>query len=213
MIYATSGKPLHLLLRGVRWLWLMDSTGRTEMLKCGFHNQLPLPYFFHISKLSQHLLPLATFMFGRGHRSWTFAKVDPTDDFAKHYDDVTMSLMASQITSLTIVYSTVYSGADQRKHQSSATLAFVRGIHRGPVNSPHKWPVTRKMFPFDDVIMSKMSQREKSLNKVKKKRSKPHTLLTLMISRKITLDVWNKFILTDVTYLDEISNIHVTIIH
>ena len=44
-------------------------------------------------------------------------------------------------------------GADQRKHQSSAPLAFVRGIHRGPVNSPHKWPVTLKMFPFDDVIM------------------------------------------------------------
>ena len=42
---------------------------------------------------------------------------------------------------------------DQRKHQRSASLAFVRGIHRGPVNSPHKWPVTRKMFPFDDVIM------------------------------------------------------------
>ena len=64
-----------------------------------------------------------------------------------------MSMIASQITSLTIVYSTVYSDADQRKHQSSASLAFVRGIHRGPVNSPHKWPVTRKMFPFHDVIM------------------------------------------------------------
>ena len=70
-----------------------------------------------------------------------------------HYDDVTMSGMASQITSLAIVYSTVYPGADQRKHQSPASLAFVREIHRGPVNSPHKWPVTRKMFPFDDVIM------------------------------------------------------------
>ena len=64
-----------------------------------------------------------------------------------------MDSIPSQITSLTIVYSAVYSGADQRKHQSSASLAFVRGIHRGPVNSPHKWPVTRKMFPFDDVIM------------------------------------------------------------
>ena len=61
--------------------------------------------------------------------------------------------MASQITSLRIVYSTVYSGADQRKHQSSASLAFVRGIHRWPMNSPHKGPVTRKMFLFDDVIM------------------------------------------------------------
>ena len=70
-----------------------------------------------------------------------------------HYDDVIMSAIASQITSLTIVYSTVYPGADQNKHQSSVSLAFEWGIHRGPVNSPHKWPVTRKMFPFDDVIM------------------------------------------------------------
>ena len=51
----------------------------------------------------------------------------------------------------------VYSDADQRKHQSSASLAFVRGIHRGPVNAPHKWPVTRKIFPFDDVIMHFLS--------------------------------------------------------
>ena len=64
-----------------------------------------------------------------------------------------MSTIASQITSLAIVYSTVYSGTDQRKHQSSASLAFVWGIHRWSVNSTHKEPVTRKMFPFDDVIM------------------------------------------------------------
>ena len=69
-----------------------------------------------------------------------------------------MSAMASQMTSIMIVYSTVYSGADQRKYQSSAPLAFLRGIHRWPVNSPHKGPVTRKMFPFDDVIsVTKMS--------------------------------------------------------
>ena len=61
-----------------------------------------------------------------------------------------MGTMASQIS---IVYSTVYSGVDQRKHESSTSLAFVLGIHRWPVNSPHKWPVTRKMVPFDDVIM------------------------------------------------------------
>ena len=54
-----------------------------------------------------------------------------------HYSDVIMSAMASQVTSLTFVYSTVYSGADQRKHQTSASLAFVREIHRWPVNSPH----------------------------------------------------------------------------
>ena len=70
-----------------------------------------------------------------------------------HYSDVIRAAIASQITSLSIVYSTVYSDADQRKHQSSASLAFVRGIHRGPVNSSHKWPVTRKKFPFDDAIM------------------------------------------------------------
>ena len=71
-----------------------------------------------------------------------------------HYTDVIMGAVASQITSLTIVvYSTVYSDADQRKHQSSASLAFVWGIHRWPVNWPHKWPVTREMFPFDDVIV------------------------------------------------------------
>ena len=70
-----------------------------------------------------------------------------------HYDDVIMTMLASQITSLPVVCSIVYSDVNQRKHQSSASLAFVREIHRGPVNFPHKWPVTRKMFPFDDVIM------------------------------------------------------------
>ena len=66
------------------------------------------------------------------------------------FSDVIMSTMASQITSLAIVYSNVYSGEDQRKYQNSASLAFVRRIHRWPVNSPHKGPVTRKMFPFDE---------------------------------------------------------------
>ena len=65
-----------------------------------------------------------------------------------------MSAMATQIPCLTIVHSTVYLGTDQRKHQSSASLAFAQGINQWPVNSPHKWPVTRKMFPFDDVIVS-----------------------------------------------------------
>ena len=68
-----------------------------------------------------------------------------------------MGTIASKITSLTSIYSTIYWDTDQRKQQSSASLVFVWGIHRGPVrgpvNSPHKWPVTRKMFPFDDVIM------------------------------------------------------------
>ena len=66
-----------------------------------------------------------------------------------------MGAAASQITSLTIVYSAFYSDTDQRKNQNSASLAFVRGIHRGPVNFSHKGPVTRKMIPFDDVIMKR----------------------------------------------------------
>ena len=64
-----------------------------------------------------------------------------------------MSAIASWITSLTTIYLIVYSRADQRKHQSSASLAFVRRIHRRPVNSPHKGLVTRMMLPFDDVII------------------------------------------------------------
>ena len=67
--------------------------------------------------------------------------------------DVIMSTMASQTTDVLVVCSTVCSDTDQRKEQSSASLTFVRRIHRWPVNSPHKGPVTRKMFPFDDIIM------------------------------------------------------------
>ena len=84
---------------------------------------------------------------------WIFWRNSPSHRVTLHWRH--NGTIASQITSLTIVYSTVYSDAAQRKYQSSASPAFVRGIHRGPVNSPHKWPVTRKTFPFDDVIMNK----------------------------------------------------------
>ena len=71
-----------------------------------------------------------------------------------HYVDVIMTTVASQITSLAVVYSIATSGADERNHQSSASLAFVPP-HKGqwPVNCPHKWSVPRKTFPFDDVIV------------------------------------------------------------
>ena len=78
-------------------------------------------------------------------------------NFIYHYSDVIMSAMASQITGVTIVYLTVCSGADQRKHQSSASLALTRGTRRWPVTSLHKGPVTRKMAAFDDVIMDDTS--------------------------------------------------------
>ena len=91
---------------------------------------------------------------GPGFRSRGLHPINPTEKKTRlDYNDVIMSTMASQITRVTIVYSTVYPGVDQRKHQSSALLAFVRGIYRSPVNSSHKGPVTRKMFPFDDVII------------------------------------------------------------
>ena len=82
--------------------------------------------------------------------NWTFDKFLVT---YFHCNDVIMNSMASQITGVSIVYSTVCSGADQRKPESFASLSFVWGIYRWPVNSPHKRPVTQKMFPFDDVIM------------------------------------------------------------
>ena len=70
-----------------------------------------------------------------------------------HYTDIIISAMASQITGVLIVCSSVSSGGDQRIHQRSASLAFLRGIHRWLVDSLHKGPVTWKMFPFHDVIM------------------------------------------------------------
>ena len=74
-----------------------------------------------------------------------------------HCDDVIMSAVASQITSLTIVYSTVFSDAGQRKHPSSASLVFVWGIHRWPVNSPHKWPAKGQMFHFQSAGKMELS--------------------------------------------------------
>ena len=106
--------------------------------------------FVHIleRQISQSWLSntINTMLYHICHRPW--------DNLAIHYNEVIMIAMVSQITSRTAVYSIVYSDADQRKHQSSASLSFVLGIHRLQVNSSHKWPVTRKMFPFDDVIMT-----------------------------------------------------------
>ena len=84
---------------------------------------------------------------------WNESETKFPSNFNCYYSGVIMGAIVSQITGAPIVYSTVCSAADKRKHQSSASLVFVRGIHRGPVNSPHKGPVMRKMFPFDDVIM------------------------------------------------------------
>ena len=100
--------------------------------------------------------------------------------------DIIMGAVASQITSLTIVYSTVYSDTDERKHQSCASLAFVWGIHRGPVNSPHKWSVTRNMFPFDDVIMSPLYSTKKDSMKLHKNAVKCSENANISLSVLIT---------------------------
>ena len=70
-----------------------------------------------------------------------------------HYSDVIIRAIASQIAGVSVVCATVSWSADQRKHQSSASLVFVRGIYQWSVDSPHKGPVTQNMLPFDDVIM------------------------------------------------------------
>ena len=86
-------------------------------------------------------------------RSVAYITAQESEFKPSHYSDVIMSTMASQITGVATVCSNVCSGADQRKHQSSASLAFVWGIHQWPVNSPPKGPVARNMFPFDDDII------------------------------------------------------------
>ena len=81
------------------------------------------------------------------------------DNMWCHYSDVIMSSMTFRFTGVSIVYSTVCSDADQRKHHSSTLLALVTGIHQWRVNSLHKEPVTREIFPFDDIIMTTSDDR------------------------------------------------------
>ena len=86
---------------------------------------------------------------------WVDRMLHPHCDFElwPHPWPTLMSTMVSQITSLAIVYSTVYSGPDQRKHQSSVSLAFAKGTHRWSVNFTPKGPVMQKMLPFDNIFM------------------------------------------------------------
>ena len=112
-------------------------------------NTLPKPMWLFIhTAYRQHV-----FFNHPYHLFVRFLKAYIPVDIPCDYNDVIMRAMASQITCLVIVYSTVYSVTDQRKHKKSVSLVFVRGAPRWPVNPPHKGPVTRNMFPFDDVIM------------------------------------------------------------
>ena len=113
-------------------------------LECFSKYSLIFSLFFHISQ--DHMFEIVII------QNWKVILIIAIT-ISIFSNDVIMGAIASKFTSLTIVYSTVYLDAGQRKHQSSASLALMREILRGPVNSPHKWPVTRKMFPFDEVIM------------------------------------------------------------
>ena len=84
---------------------------------------------------------------------WIGSDVHVTSFYSIHYSNVIMSVTASEITAVPIVFSAVCSDVDQRKHQSSTSLAFMRGIHWRLVNSPDKGTDTQEMFPFDEVIM------------------------------------------------------------
>ena len=121
-----------------------------------------------------------------------------------------MSAMASQITNLTIAHSTHYSGADQRKHQNSASLAFVRGIHRWPVNSPHKRPVTQKMFPFHDlitgsVIMYVLGKNDGFQTLTKHSKTQTYFLWCLLEQRIVIISHW--------LYCGVLSSSQVTVTH
>ena len=100
-----------------------------------------------------------------GNRAYGVVKAcyDTKTKFSSHYGDIIMGVMASQITSVTIVYSIVYSGADKKKTLKLHVTGFCEGNDRLPVNSPHKGPVTRKMFPFDDVIMKQLKLRHAAI--------------------------------------------------
>ena len=120
------------------------------------NSKLSIYYYFYFSWiwiLSSSYFLLTTYLIYEFLYAYRLIRQYIHWSIGGNYSNVIMGAVTSQITSLAIVYSTVFSDADQRKHQGSASLAFVRGIHRGPVNSPHKGPVTRKMLPFDDVIM------------------------------------------------------------
>ena len=98
-----------------------------------------------------HELPIWVFVISHFHRR------QKDRGSGGHYNDVIMTMMASQITSLTVVYSIVYSDADQRKHPNLRVSGLCAGNSPGPVNSPYKGQVTRKMVLFDDVIMVNIS--------------------------------------------------------
>ena len=126
-------------------LWCQWCQGESRILYCQKYRSFSVQTNRCVKK---HCASIAIYLSTIPH-----CKVLKVQFYELHNSDVIMRAMPFLIISLTIDYSTVYSGADQRKHQCSALQAFVRGIQRWPANSPHRGPVTQKLLPVDDVIM------------------------------------------------------------
>ena len=116
-----------------------------------------MSHYFAWRRIRTTVRPQCWNMIKKYKQTFMFAKMNSAWQGLNHNNDVIMTTIASQITSLTAVYSAVYSDADQRKHRSSASLAFVWGIHRDRWIPRTKGQLMRKMLPFDDVIMNEIS--------------------------------------------------------
>ena len=147
----------HKLVNCVILIWIIPNVGHLQMSALCY--SLYLPYMVSSSRrppatgnhtaLGVHALT-----------HWPWGKW-----YYLHYSDVIMGTIAYQITSPTAVYSTDYSDADQIKKSKLRVTGLCVGNSAGPVNSPHKWPVTRKMFPFDDVLMCPRVNATESIDK------------------------------------------------
>ena len=132
-------------VRGIHW-WPMNSPPQGTVMQKMFPFDDVIMCDWTINPIIQKILKFDCNFVWDEHLIWALVP---------HYSDVIMNVIVPQITGVLTVYSTICSGADQRNHQSSVSLAFVRGIHWWPMNSPPQGTVMQKMFPFDDVIMKK----------------------------------------------------------
>ena len=146
----TNEKSLHMCL----YLWIIYVTVDVLLLFCLISCTCVRPVTILtmcVSFVSVHFtLVRACGLKSDSIKTWKLEHYCPSSN--EHYSDVIMGAMAYQTTGVSIVNLTVCSGVDQRKYQSSASLAFVRGIHRSPVYARHEGPVTWNMIPLDDVI-------------------------------------------------------------
>ena len=142
--------PLYVILvMVVRYSWYPHNVFHLFAMICSATTEMS-PWFSSAPDIMSSPMPIVIILSQRWCLSITTLAFALT--VLVHYSDFIMRAMDSQISSQTIVYSTVYSGTDQWKCQRSASPAFV-GEFTGDRWIPRTWPVTRKMFLSDDVIM------------------------------------------------------------